>query len=179
MKEKLSAFVDNELSEHEQSQLLRALAEDPELDRTWERYHLMRAVMRNELEMMVAPDTAMRVMQQLHDMPELPVVKDASNHRRLPIVKIVSGLAIAASVAALAIFGVQTLSVEQSNSSLTTASAPPQDFIRTNVIRWDTNRPEQEDALNAFLVEHNEFTPTSGMGGIMSYVRVVGYHQHE
>jgi hypothetical protein len=35
--------------------------------------------------------------------------------------------------------------------------------------------PETESTLNAFLVEHNEFASSSGIGGMMPYVRVVGY----
>jgi hypothetical protein len=35
--------------------------------------------------------------------------------------------------------------------------------------------PETESTLNTFLVEHNEFASSSGIGGMMPYVRVVGY----
>ena len=35
--------------------------------------------------------------------------------------------------------------------------------------------PEAENALNAYLVEHDEFASTAGLGGMMPYVRVVSY----
>ena len=35
--------------------------------------------------------------------------------------------------------------------------------------------PEAESALNAYLVEHDEFASASGLGGMMPYVRIVSY----
>ena len=55
------------------------------------------------------------------------------------------------------------------------AEARKGDPVRAGVRRWDTREPEAESALNAYLVEHNEFAPTSGMNGMLPYVRVVGY----
>jgi hypothetical protein len=37
-------------------------------------------------------------------------------------------------------------------------------------------RPEQQNALNPYLMQHGEFTPAAGMNGMLSYVRVVGRH---
>ena len=34
--------------------------------------------------------------------------------------------------------------------------------------------PEQQSALNPYLVQHGEFTPAAGMNGLLSYVRVIG-----
>jgi len=56
------------------------------------------------------------------------------------------------------------------------ASTPvPQNFIRSGTTRWDMKEPEAESALNAYLVEHDEFASTSGLGGMMPYVRIVSY----
>ncbi len=49
MKESLSAMMDAQLSESEQVHLLTELSRDPELRKTWERYHLIRAVLNKEL----------------------------------------------------------------------------------------------------------------------------------
>jgi hypothetical protein len=51
----------------------------------------------------------------------------------------------------------------------------PDNFVRAGATRWDVKEPETESTLNAFLVEHNEFASSSGIGGMMPYVRVVGY----
>lgn len=175
MKEKLSAFVDGELSEHEQKQLLRELTTNPELSRMWERFHVIRAAVKHELDMTVSPKTADHIFEKVQNSSDsISPVSGGITYRR-PIVRAISGLAIAASVAGLAIFGIQTFTIDNRNNTIQTASTQQHDYIRTNVIRWDTSEPEQEDVLNAFLVEHNEFTPTSGMSGMMSYVRVIGY----
>ena len=99
-----------------------------------------------------------------------------------------AGLALAASVAAVAIVGVRTLTPATAPGAVppqatlapaataqptpVTVAAAPEKSRRG--IHWDTAQPEVENNLNAFLVQHSEFTRTSGMG-VMSYVRIAGY----
>jgi len=41
--------------------------------------------------------------------------------------------------------------------------------------KWETSTPDVEQTLNAFLVEHGEFAPQSGMNGLMAYAKFVSY----
>ena len=50
MNEKLSALIDAELDELDERRTLNALTEDAKLRATWERYHLIRAVMTRQID---------------------------------------------------------------------------------------------------------------------------------
>ena len=168
MKEKLSAFMDNELSELEMRRLLTALAADEALRATWGRYHLIGATLRRES---ITPvEIAARVTARLDESP--PVAR--------PLARIAGQLALAASVAAVALVGAQWwFGNHPSPTTVAQNAAPPVEYLRTNGTRWNTRQPGAENTLNAFLVEHNEFAPTSGVGGMFPYVRVVGYSARE
>lgn len=174
MKEKLSALVDNELGDLDERRLMAALEKDIELRQTWERYHLMRSVLRQELEAFPMRDMAERVAAQVGMEPV-----STGSSRRQTITRYAGTLAIAASVAAIAVASVQWFSRPASApvEPLAVIQPAPDSFIRAGTTRWDTKQKgtEAESTLNAFLVEHNEFAPTSGIGGMMPYVRVVGY----
>lgn len=169
MKEKLSALADNELDEFETRRLLAALAADETLRATWGRYHLIGAVLRRES---VTPmDIAARVATRLDE----PVAAR-------PLMRIAGQLALAASVAAVALIGAQWWLGGQPASPTTTVAQnaiQPVEYLRASGTRWSTQQPGAESTLNVFLVEHNEFAPTSGVGGMFPYVRVVGYDSRD
>lgn len=48
--EKLSMLMDDELPENEKALLIQELKTNPELQKTWERYHLIRAVLQKRSE---------------------------------------------------------------------------------------------------------------------------------
>ena len=95
------------------------------------------------------------------------------------LARISGALAIAASVAAVAILGLQQWqSPSSSPEVLATAqplSPPAGQLARANGTYWDAAQPEAENTLNTYLIEHNEFSPASGIGGMLPYVRIVGY----
>lgn len=172
MKEKLSAFVDDELDGLEERRVLAALEKDVSLRRTWERYHLMRSALRQDLGVLVSPEMSERVAARIEAEP-IKVVP----FRRNRIMRLAGTLAIAASVAAIAITSLQSLNQPASTPLSQLAADQPAsgNIIRAGSMHWDRKEPEAESALNAFLVEHNEFASSSGIGGMMPYVRVVGY----
>ena len=181
MKEKLSALVDNELDELEERRVFTALQGDTSLRNTWERYHLVRAALRQDLEVIMPHETAQRLTRRLDAEPSR-----IASFKRQTIARYIGTLAIAASVAAIAIVGVQWIhqpspSLQQrvASNKLATKVATnvpaPENIIRSGTTRWDMKEPETESALNAYLVEHDEFASTSGIGGMMPYVRVVSY----
>jgi sigma-E factor negative regulatory protein RseA len=191
MKEKLSALVDNELDELDERRVMKALEKDADLRQTWERYHLVRSALHQELDALVPSDMAIRVATQIESEPA-----NVASYRRRKISRLAGTLAMAASVAAIAVAGVQWFNrpvtmpvpslatagqsvpvntVAAPIPSLTASQSAPDNFIRAGTTRWNVKEPETESTLNAFLVEHNEFASSSGIGGMMPYVRVVGY----
>lgn len=88
----------------------------------------------------------------------------------------VAGMAVAASVAAVAIVGVRSFGPDQGGApQLFAQSVESADYLRNDGIRWQAVSTDVENDLNMYLVQHSEFTPATGMNGVMSYVRFVGY----
>ena len=176
MKEKLSALVDNELDDLDERRVMAALEKDADLRRTWERYHLVHSVLHQELQGFAPLDLAERVAARIGKEPVHVV-----SFQRRKITRYAGTLALAASVAAIAIASVQWLSRPASTpvASLAAVQPAPNNIVRAGATREDvkqkTPEPEVETALNAYLMEHNEFASSAGIGGMMPYVRVVGY----
>lgn len=194
----VSALMDNELSRRECDATVGGLAHDASLRATWQRYHLMRTALRHEPQYAVASDLADRIAARLAAeaaptpvRPGLAGVRWPSSRHAVfaRAYKSAAGLALAASVAAVAIVGVRTLSpaavpgaavpprtalapAPAANPAPVSVAAVPEKSRRG--IHWDTAQPEVENNLNTFLVQHSEFTRTSGLG-VMSYVRIAGY----
>ena len=169
MKEQISALLDGEGSDLERAQTMRAIDSEPELRATWERYHIVSAAIRRELDIMVSPEMADRLRVRLHE--ETP---QSSRARFLSprVFKLTAGLAIAASVAAVAILNLPPL-VSTVNSPIARNGSTS---LAGNRIVADTHQTpaEQRSALNPYLVQHGEYTPAAGMNGMLSYVRVIG-----
>lgn len=176
MNEKLSAFIDAEIDELEERRVLDALATDAELRAAWERYHLMRAVIRNELDDVLVPGLSERIVQRIQTVPSPRILKSFGKIIPGSVLKTVGALAIAASVAAVAIVGLQTLNKPDAQTSTPVAFNDTSwgEHIRAGTTHWDMDQPELESALNVYLVEHNEFAST-GMNSMFPYVRVVVY----
>src|SRR3990172_1710217 len=108
----VSALMDGELAGSETGPFISTLQEDSELRKTWERYHLIREVLRDNLPQKLEHQVGANVIaalasEPLHFMPRAARLQ--SKFKTLaPALKQVSGLAIAASVTAVAILSVQT-----------------------------------------------------------------------
>lgn len=173
MKEKISQLLDDELNDLEHYRLMKALEEDRELRGVWERYHIVRAAMRMELDFVVSPALADRVGVGIRrvDAESAPV---QGRPLRLPrYAKMVAGGGIAASVVMAAIFTLQPLAPSTAPASLATLPSSPALVAGTAPV--NLTQPSRQGTLNSYLVEHSEFTPNAGMNGMMSYVRIVGY----
>jgi sigma-E factor negative regulatory protein RseA len=191
VREQLSALVDNELGEFEERRILEELDRDPQLRGAWQRYHLMRAAIVNELDHVPSRASTERLSAMLAAEPVVTMRRSAG---QLP--RIAGGLAIAATVAGVAIFGLQTLSPPVTTN---VTSSPPASMVsanpaaplvagtqvvnpnaaiqtvRSNSTRWDTPEPEDEHMLDVYLIQHSEFASAGMRGMLPSYARVVGY----
>jgi sigma-E factor negative regulatory protein RseA len=169
MKEQISALLDGEGNDLERERAFRALDSDPALRATWGRYHLASAAIRRELEFMVSPDLADR----LHARLQHEIQSDERRRFLSPrILKYTAGLAIAASVATIAILNLPPLVSPAAVPIARNTSAPATD--KSSIADARQTPAEQRSALNPYLVQHGEFTPVAGMNGMLSYVRVIG-----
>lgn len=176
MKEELSALIDAELDELEERRVLNALANDPELRRTWGRYHLIRAAVTRQLGALAPADLPERVLAQLNTEPVA-----APSLRFWPLA---GGFAAAASLAAIAILGLQALREPSVPNVVTPLAVAPTSVPTsptapaTEVASTTAGAPatmNSEERLSRYLVGHNEFMPTAGIGSMFPYVRVVAH----
>jgi sigma-E factor negative regulatory protein RseA len=169
MKEQISALLDGEGNDLERERALRALGADPALRGAWERYHLASAAIRRELEVMVSPGLADRLHERLQHVAQENTARRPLSPR---VLKFTAGLAIAASVATVAILNLPPLVAPSAVSVARNASSPATG--KSTVADARQTPLDQQNALNAYLVQHGEFTPAAGMNGMLSYVRVIG-----
>jgi sigma-E factor negative regulatory protein RseA len=172
MNEKLSAFVDNQLSEIEERRLLDELGRNDELRACWGRYHLIRAALRREPVQRVSLDVRAAIAAAV---AADSGVRDRRQHekRRLAINigKAVGGLAIAATVATIAILNLPSAITPEQQAPAVAKIAPP--APGAPVAGAQPSHP-----LNAYLREHNEFAQTGGVGNMLPYVRTVNHEDN-
>ena len=178
-KEQLSALMDGDLSEIE---VLNELGTDPALQDTWSRYHLIGDAMRGDLPVNLQLDLSDSIMLALEDEPTILAPKPAQPAapqvqpagKVIPFVRRfgqqVGQYAIAASVAAAVIFGVQQYqgkdgvpaspvlnTIPVGGSAAPVSVHYPQDGSRTGVRQQglsEQQMQEQRERINAFLRDH-------------------------
>lgn len=176
LNEQVSACVDGETDAGESELLLRRLSQDDALRSRWARYHLISDALKNNL-----PDQpSLSLADRIHD----AVAREATPHPRFSVKRLLkpaAGLAIAASVAALAVLAVRSVPnganpepAAQIASVATTVVAPAQ-YQRVQGTRWDSAQPEVAARLNTYMLNHSGHAESSGMQAVLPYVRIVGY----
>lgn len=197
--EQLSAWMDGELPDEEAPLLLKRLEEDRGLRFRLQRYHLIRDALKGALPEMINYRMAEQVDREIQDLPSgevgEPAVAPLGVQAGQRWLKPLAGVAIAASVAVVAILGVRLLNTSEqqgppvaqiAGSSLpagvqTVADnpAPPQIYRAGQTIGWTVSDPEVRQRLNDYLVNHSEYASSTGMQGMPPRVRIVGYDSGE
>jgi negative regulator of sigma E activity len=128
--ESLSALMDGETDSFELRRTLERLDSEPELSEKWQRYHMIGAVMRNEEVSMPEMDLRSSIMDAIdkeesyhHSSTNHPKQTD-STHSLSGWLKPFASMAVAASVTAVVIFGVQRVNLEDQNLVTATTTAP-------------------------------------------------------
>jgi sigma-E factor negative regulatory protein RseA len=179
-REHVSALVDGEIDDALLRPTLSALMSNSELSATWERYHLIGQALRGEP---VRPDyrtIADRVRSQAAKERYLPAESKPRRHRPSGLSPFV-GAALAASAAFVAVFAVPPLfdaTIGSTASSPATAQIPAstrQYQPSGPGQRWHLEQPELRSKLDRFLVNHQAYSPTSGLKGFLPYATMVGY----
>lgn len=176
MNETLSALMDAELKTGEQARILDAVAGDTDLQAAWERYHVVRAVLRQDWERPLATGFSARVLAAVAAEPVVPAI-GTPRARPSTRVRQYARLALAASVTAVAaLFGLhmavigETASHGTLKASLAAPLPAPQPYIQR--AHWQGRR--WHSRLNAYLLEHSAVAPFAGVNGF-SYIRLAAY----
>lgn len=175
LEEALSAFLDGELDAAESDRVVDALKRDGSLQGRWVRYHLIGQAMKRDLPADLRHHLAARVSAAMATEPTV-LAPHRSSRKPRPVWRHVASFAVAASITAVAILGVQRMSsVETPTPDLAQHSPTEQQWIRPAGTRWSEARPAVENRLNTYLVNHNEFAGAGSMRGMLPYARIAGY----
>jgi sigma-E factor negative regulatory protein RseA len=181
-KEHLSQLMDGELGGETGRFVLRRLEASSALRETWARYHLIRDCMRYQdrtfagvkLSVMVNEAIARSADEMQGSMPGI------ARHRWI---RPVSGLAVAATVALMAVIAVAPnlqdgdgLDVQQAAVETTTPFTSPNILSRGPVSRQVNFYGGDDSAtrkMNSYLLRHYQVAGSSGGNGFVSFVPIV------
>ena len=187
-REQISALMDGELG-NDPNSILQELGKNDEHRRIWARYHLIRDCLRGNLPEHINLDIAARVSEAIKSEPSILAPSHTTN-----FLKPVLGFAIAASVAVIAILGIQQTNTTPSLSTPSQSiavqqSIPANQQLASNLVeQGNTQRVQQlpvathidaGSRLNRYLVNHNEYRANAGMQAMLPYVRIVSYETEE
>jgi sigma-E factor negative regulatory protein RseA len=173
--EQLSALVDEELPAGEHALLLERLSRDAALRERLGRYQLVNDVLNNRVAMPVDAGFSLRVMQAI---AAEPAYHQAPASAWPKLLKPLAGAALAASVALVAVLSVQSLNRDTAPTTAPprlASAAPSQAPVPVAQGQWDRQAPAVRSRLDGYLVHHNEYAASSGVQGVLPYVRIVGY----
>ena len=170
--EQLSALVDDELAPAEHALLVKQLVRDADLQDRLARYQLISDGLQNHLPGRVDAGFHRRVRAALLDEP----VPLTGTGRLASLFKPLAGVAVAASVAVVAVLSLQSVREQDPVAVPAVAATPAQDdYIRAaGSPQLASGAPGMARGLDVYLVNHNEYAVNRGMQGMLPYVRLVG-----
>jgi len=183
--ERLSALVDGELTQAEYRDAVEAIHQSAELKHRWMRYHLATDALKNSLPpAIVKPDFAGHVMQAIEAEPTVLAPRNILYRVRV-VAKQMAGLAVAASVTAVAVLGIQTwrlhdtapvVAQQESAPVVAQGVAPGANEIRPVTAVATENAPVPAHVqlqINQYLLNHNQ--NALGAQRMLPYARIVGH----
>lgn len=171
-RENLSCLIDDELDRKGRKFLLRRLAEDTDMKAAWNRMHMVRACLHQEK--LATSDLVSRVAAALDGdpSPQAPLLTRW--------VRPLAGGAIAASVALMAIVGINSSMLERGPGGANDAEQPgfvsqstalDEPFTRSAVpVSYDEDRRAQRQRIGSYVLRHHQAV---GNSGFISYVPIV------
>ena len=162
--EKISQLMDGELDEREARLEIRRLGADERLVQVWHTYHLIRDVLRDDLR--IGSDFESRLRQQLEAEPTV-----VAPHTPFASRVVRHTLPLAATVAAVAVVGWLALSSPPQPAPPPIAAHPASDLGAKEPARLASGSASGE--MGDYLLAHREFSPTTAIQGVASYVHTV------
>ena len=180
---KLSALMDSELHDAEKS--IKQLVNDKEMQDVWQRYHLVRDVMKGQTSDFPTLDISSAVSESLKNEPVIltPIWRRLSPRY---VMKQAAGLAVAAAVGTVAVLSVQQTQLASPDKNVIASVTPNSSYqtssqIQPGQIRQVSFTSRQkldaavESKLSGYLVNHNEFSTSVRVSGVMPYTRIVSF----
>ena len=174
--EQISAFMDGELHESGHGAIIQQICRDEQSLLRWQRFHLISDALKNNLPPAVDHQFAQSVMSALQNEPTV-FAPAAMKHHRTTVKQKIAGAAIAASVAAVAVIGVQTMN-QTKEAAPSLAEMPSTDqYVRmeqlANVSSNKTTPPAYVTTPNVPAMKASATT-----GGTVSEPQVTQIYQY-
>jgi sigma-E factor negative regulatory protein RseA len=167
--ERISSLMDGELDAHQAGQELTRLKNDPEAKASWEAYHLIGDAMRGDRGL--SPQFSERLTARLAAEPTVLAPRRGPARRAVAY-----AWSAAASLSAVALVGWMALNnpiPPQAPDTLaggkqTVPAAEPQVELAS---------VPSEGRMNEYLIAHQEFSPSTAIQGVATYIRTVSATQ--
>jgi len=189
-REDLSCFMDGEISMETSRFLVRRLGADGELRATWARYHLVRDCLRAQEGDLMAVNLCGRVQQALASEAHQPASAEfssspsTSSWKTSAWLKPVTGLAVAASVALMAIITVGPGQISPGTATGDLAGTPQaESFVSpkgaltlgpvTQQVSVLGGVGDSNQRMNSYLLRHYQATDSAGGKGFVTFVPMV------
>ena len=188
--EKLSALLDNALDRKELNQFMQDLKRDPVADaERIHRYRIISDVMRAEFSEASLMDVSAAVQRAVEQDDAPAVVRPGwlSRFFNMPaLVKPLSGMAIAASVAMVTVVAVRTVSTDTDSAPVQAVAelglqpvTPVNPAIAQHVRAASTDASQQNrlrnKQLSEYMINHSGYAGQAGGAGMVPYARVIGF----
>lgn len=174
--EQVSSLVDDELPGREAEVLMARLERDPSLRDSVERYALIGEAMRGTLPGVYQRDLAARVAAAIKQDQPVPGRRFALGRRLLQL-RPIAGLAIAASVATLALLTLQAPRIDAPSEVVPDMRLiGPAPLINAQRVDFTGVRsPELQNQLRSYLLNHSEHSTNARLRGVMPYVQIAAH----
>ena len=165
--EKVSALMDGELEGHEAEIQMGRSKTDPTLREAWHTYHLIGDALRGQVGL--SADVLARVSSRLADEPTVL----APGKRRKTTAPARIALSVAASLCGIAVVGWLAI------NNAFVGTPEPTELALSGAGASSAQKPVQmvatpaNNQVNDYLLAHQEFSPSTAMQGMVSYVRTV------
>lgn len=178
LRQRISELQDGVLDSAGTARIVDALARDPDLRETWERFHAIGSAIRGESVQGSYRGVADAVRERIAHEPIVFAPRGRGAERPRPK-RPIAGIALAAAAAFLAVFVAPSLfdgvgSLPNVPATAPTFAAQPAAVV-IPAKRWDLDHPELANKLDLYLVTHQEIAPTTGAKGMLPYATFVGY----
>jgi negative regulator of sigma E activity len=181
--EELSSLIDGELSNAEFDRAFDSISGDSARRARWTRYHVAVDAMKNSLPRVMAPaDFSLNVAKAIESEPAIL----APQRRKSPmstIHKQITGLAVAASVAMVAVLGVKSMQSGDPAAQVAQTPSAPQTAVAVTAsdpsmarVASDQRAPipaQVQSQLNRYLLNHNQ--NAFAAPGMLPYARIVSH----
>ena len=183
--ELLSALVDGELEGDALDKALLLLSTDDQAREQFQRYQRSSDSLRGYSISEQSVDLSVRITAELSNDQAFEANVEKSKELKSNVTFMPQwfwqqalGMAIAASVGALAVVSVMTQQPQTAMDSIPVmASAENTNVVAVSLEqktsnRWTVTEPEVQDRLNTYLLDHNEY---AGVSDVFSNARVIAY----